>query len=85
MEKAPAGRGYTAVDITGRRFGQLMALHPTEKRDKKGSVIWHCHCDCGRDVDVPYNSMVYANQVAVRCKANLKSKRWVCQNETPQQ
>lgn len=74
MEEAPAGRGYTALDITGRRFGRLAALHPTEKRDKKGSVIWHCHCDCGRDVDVPYNSMVYANQAAMRCEANLKSK-----------
>lgn len=74
MEKAPAARGFTAADITGRRFGRLAALHPTEKRDKKGSVIWHCHYDCGRDVDVPYNSMVYANQVAVRCEANLKSK-----------
>lgn len=68
MEKAPAARGYTAVDITGRRFGRLVALHPTEKRDKKGSVIWHCHCDCGRDVDVPYNSMVYANQVSCGCR-----------------
>ena len=43
MEKAPAGRGYTAVDITGRRFGQLMALHPTEKRDKKGLYGGHNH------------------------------------------
>ena len=42
MEKAPAARGYTAVDVTGRRFGRLAALHPTEKRDEKGSVIWPC-------------------------------------------
>ena len=53
-------KNYTSEDITGLRFGRLVALYRTEKRDKKGSVIWHCRCDCGNEVDVSYNAMVYA-------------------------
>lgn len=35
-------------DITGRRFGRLLARNMTEQRDKhNGAVIWECECDCG--------------------------------------
>ncbi|MBQ0037231.1 MAG: hypothetical protein KBS74_01015 [Clostridiales bacterium] len=37
-------------DITGQRKGRLTALYPTDKRDGKGSVIWHCKCDCGGEI-----------------------------------
>lgn len=50
-------------DITGQKFYRLTALHPTEKRDAKGYVIWHCRCDCGNEVDVPYNSLMYSNTI----------------------
>ena len=33
-------------DITNQRFGKLVALEPTDKRQNK-SVIWKCKCDCG--------------------------------------
>ena len=59
---------YASADIMGQRFGWLVALYQTKKRDKKGSVIWHCRCDCGNEVDVSYNSMMYANQVSCGCK-----------------
>lgn len=61
-------KNYASADITGQRFGRLVALHQTKKRDKKGSVIWHCRCDCGNEVDVSYNFIVYANQVSCGCK-----------------
>lgn len=34
-------------DLTGMRFGQLVCLNPTEKKDKSGSYLWECQCDCG--------------------------------------
>ena len=40
------------IDLSGKRFGRLTALFPTEKRDRKGSVYWHCRCDCGNETDV---------------------------------
>jgi hypothetical protein len=35
------------VDITGQRFGRLIAIQWTGNKDKVGSYLWHCQCDCG--------------------------------------
>lgn len=56
------------VDITGRRFNRLTALYPTEKRDAKGFVIWHCRCDCGNETDISYNSLMYTSLVSCGCR-----------------
>jgi hypothetical protein len=37
--------GSYTQDLTGRRFGRLVALHP--KGRKWGYRIWLCVCDCG--------------------------------------
>jgi len=34
------------VDITGQRFGKLIAVKPTSDT-KYNSVVWECKCDCG--------------------------------------
>ena len=34
-------------DLTGRRFGRLVVLEPTEQKNKDGRRIWKCLCDCG--------------------------------------
>ena len=34
-------------DVSGQRFGRLIALAPTEKRASNGEIIWDCICDCG--------------------------------------
>lgn len=59
---------YRAVDITGQHFERLTALYPTERRDKKGSVVWHCRCACGNEIDIPYNNLVYTNVVSCGCR-----------------
>ena len=61
-------------DIAGQRFGRLVAQSPTDRRDEKGSVIWHCRCDCGNEVDVPYNSLVYCNQKSCGCQKKEHDK-----------
>ena len=33
-------------DITGQRFGRLVAVGPTNRRQGK-NVAWECRCDCG--------------------------------------
>ena len=47
-------------DITGRRYGRLIALRPTEQRLDK-AVVWECRCDCGN--------------VCFRSQRNLHSRR----------
>ena len=33
-------------DLTGMRFGKLIAIEPTDKREHH-SIVWKCKCDCG--------------------------------------
>lgn len=35
------------LDITGQRFGKLVAINTTDQRDCRGSVFWKFECDCG--------------------------------------
>lgn len=55
------------VDISGKKFGRLTALYATEKRDKKGSVVWHCRCDCGNETDMTHDNLVYGNYRSCGC------------------
>ena len=55
-------KNYYSVDISGQKFQYLTALYPTKQRTAKGGVIWHCQCDCGNEVDVPYNNLVFCKQ-----------------------
>lgn len=34
------------IDLTGKRFGRLTALRPTELRSGN-CIVWECLCDCG--------------------------------------
>ena len=54
-------------DITGQKFGRLTALYPLDKRDNKGSVIWHCKCDCGNEADISVNCLVHGNYKSCGC------------------
>lgn len=36
-------------DLTGMRFGRLVAVEPTDQRGKSGGTIWKCKCDCGNE------------------------------------
>lgn len=59
------GRGVT--DISGQKFGRLTALYHTDKRSKKGSVFWHCRCDCGNEVEVTEDGLLHGNYKSCGC------------------
>lgn len=44
-------RGFAAVDITGQRFGALVAVAFTGRSVQAGRV-WSCLCDCGKAIEV---------------------------------
>lgn len=67
-------KNYASSDITGQRFGRLTAQYSTKKRDAKGFVIWHCHCDCGNETDVSYNNLMYCGQQSCGCKKREHDK-----------
>lgn len=40
-----------ALDLAGQRFGRLVGIRPTEKRDNQGLIIWEFQCDCGNIIE----------------------------------
>lgn len=46
------------IDLTGRRFGRLIAIEPTEYRYNK-CIVWFCRCDCGNHVLVSSSRLTH--------------------------
>lgn len=45
------------IDITGKRFGKLIAKNPMGK-SKDGRYLWECVCDCGKKAIVVSHSLI---------------------------
>ena len=58
---------HTTKDVTGQKFAMLTALHPTGERSRNGSIIWHCRCDCGNEVDLSLERLKYSTVVSCGC------------------
>lgn len=55
------------MDLTGQRIGYLTVINKTDERDYKGSVLWKCHCDCGKDVLYSADMLVHGNIKSCGC------------------
>jgi len=61
--------GPRQKDVSGRRFGLLTAERPVGVVKKMGSIIWHCRCDCGGEVDAPLYQLTAGYRVSCGCKS----------------
>ena len=68
-------KNYAYADITGQRFEMLTALHPSENRKSSRSVTWRCRCDCGNEIDVSYNNLVYGNMKSCGCRKKAHDRQ----------
>ena len=65
-------QGNRFRDITGQRFGRLMAVSPTDARES-GRVVWLCLCDCGNNHYVQSNSLLTGKTKSCGC-LNLETR-----------
>lgn len=66
-------RGKPMIDLTGKRFGMLIAIKRVENRKKQ--TRWLCQCDCGCESIVFYSALV--NELSKSCgcrKGNFVQK-----------
>lgn len=61
-------------DLTGRRFGRLVCLAPTDSRSQKGDVIWSCRCDCGSLCDVAGTRLTGGEKKSCGCAGHPARK-----------
>ena len=67
--------GRNRVDLRDKKFGRLTALYPTERRDRKGSVYWHCACDCGRMAEITEWALVSGSRRSCGCLKSENQKK----------
>lgn len=61
------------ADIAGQKKGMLTALYATDKRDRKGNVIWRCRCDCGNEMEMSEGDFKFGSYVSCGC---VRQQRW---------
>lgn len=54
-------------DITGQRFGKLVAIEPIDERASNGSIRWKCLCDCGGIVYPTINNLKRGHTTSCGC------------------
>ena len=72
-----AGRTGKSMDITGQRFGLLLAIRPTNKRTSNGSVIWECLCDCGNITYVSLGQLIRGHTLSCGCRHKSKWEMFI--------
>ena len=66
-------RYYRFKDISGQRFGKLIASRPIIEKEQSGkSKRWICQCDCGRETIVTADALQKGNTMSCGC---LKSSQ----------
>jgi hypothetical protein len=59
-----------ATDLTGKRFGHLLVICPSELNGKGERFRWHCQCDCGNSVEVLAQSLKRGATKSCGCMIN---------------
>lgn len=54
-------------DLTGKRFGKLIAIEKLPFSNKFKRVLYRCKCDCGNEIIVPSQSLVTLHTVSCGC------------------
>lgn len=62
------------IDLTGQRFGRLVAIERVESRGKNRAAVWRCRCDCGKETFVRSDSLRSGMTMSCGC-FNIDQKR----------
>ena len=63
-------------DLTGRRFGKLVCVEPTEERGPGGGVVWRCKCDCGNECLAVSTQLTGGYKKSCGCLGHPPLKDW---------
>ena len=58
------------MNLSGQRFGRLVAIEPTEQRISK-RVVWRCQCDCGNVAFVTSSHLRSGHTTSCGCARKL--------------
>lgn len=66
-------------DVSGMRFGQLVAVKPIGRRGVVGNfkTVWRCRCDCGNEVDITLSDLSTGNTQSCGCNKISHGERFI--------
>lgn len=64
-------------DLTGQRFGRLVCLEPSPRRDKQGGTQWLCQCDCGKQCLAATHQLLCSYKKSCGCLSHPPLKDYV--------
>lgn len=70
-------------DLSGQRFGRLVATSFLKKKSKSGTVIyWKCQCDCGNETTVSHGKLKTGHTKSCGCyRSDLGHSKKVIKNQ----
>lgn len=54
-------------DLVGHKYGKLLVIENTLRKNKNGNYIFKCVCDCGKYVDINGSSLIAKNTISCGC------------------
>lgn len=66
---------FIREDLTGKRYGKIKVV--SMKGHEKGSIIWNCVCDCGKELEISTSRLNSGHVQSCGC---TKKERMIKQN-----
>jgi len=63
-------------DLSGQKFGKLLVIEATNKRNSSGSVLYKCKCGCGNITYVSSGSLRSGHTKSCGCTREEKFKKY---------
>jgi hypothetical protein len=73
--KSSGRRGSTPIDLTGKRFGSLVAVQISNRRNMARHAFWHCRCDCGNTKEIRGDALTNGYHLSCGCHRRAASKQ----------
>lgn len=65
-------------NLSGRMFGKILVLTPTEKRSKNRAVVWECVCtNCGKKIEASSNDLKHNGRISCGCLKMSKGEKYI--------
>lgn len=76
------GNGGKKLDLTGQRFGNLVALKISDRTTAESGTYWLCRCDCGKEISVRINHLRSGKVFCCGCKTWNKPNEYRVEGDT---
>lgn len=65
------------IDLTGQRFGKLVALQPVYSKEREQHTKWMCKCDCGNVVEIDMGNLRSGKSQSCGCAKSRQEEKLI--------